>query len=405
MEWSLEEEPEAGLRLAGALWEFCCIRGHYGEGREWLEGAFARSGGSSPAARARALTGAGILDLLQCEYDRATVLLEEGLALYGELEDRRGIASALQSLGSIARERGHYTKAEALQGQSLALQRELGNEEGIARSLDGLGFAAWLQGDHARAWSLCSEALSLYRGIRDTEGIAWSLVNLGTAAGYQGDLGQATMLLEESLALSQEAGYKEGMAWSLNQLGIVAQRQGDHDQATALLDESLDLHIGLGDRWRAASVLEGLAASLRKQRQPERAGHHLGAARALREEISTPVPPCERPDHDRNVAALRASMGEGPFATVEAQGRTLKLAQVLAQRSQAALLPSPPTGLTAREVEVLRLVAGGRNDQHVAEQLFISPRTVHAHLRSIYKKLGVTTRTAATRYAVENGFV
>src|SRR5215212_3804471 len=143
--WSLGEEPEAGLRLAGALWEFCYMRGHYGEGREWLEGALARSGGSSPAFYAKALAGAGILDLLQCEYDRATALLEESLAIYKELEDGWGIGSALQSLGSIARERGRYAEAEALHNESLALQRELGNEEGIARSLDGLGFAAWLQ--------------------------------------------------------------------------------------------------------------------------------------------------------------------------------------------------------------------------------------------------------------------
>jgi DNA-binding NarL/FixJ family response regulator len=59
-------------------------------------------------------------------------------------------------------------------------------------------------------------------------------------------------------------------------------------------------------------------------------------------------------------------------------------------------------GLTTREAEVPRLVADGLNDPQVAEQLFISRRTVHAHLRSIYQKLGVTTRTAATRFALEN---
>jgi DNA-binding NarL/FixJ family response regulator len=54
---------------------------------------------------------------------------------------------------------------------------------------------------------------------------------------------------------------------------------------------------------------------------------------------------------------------------------------------------------------VLRLVAGGLNDPQVAEKLFISRRTVHAHMRSIYHKLGVTSRTAATRFAVEYGLV
>ncbi len=60
-----------------------------------------------------------------------------------------------------------------------------------------------------------------------------------------------------------------------------------------------------------------------------------------------------------------------------------------------------PTGLTAREVEVLRLLAQGLTDGQVAEQLVISPRTVNWHLTSIYSKLGVSSRCAATRYAME----
>jgi DNA-binding CsgD family transcriptional regulator len=64
-----------------------------------------------------------------------------------------------------------------------------------------------------------------------------------------------------------------------------------------------------------------------------------------------------------------------------------------------------PAGLTGREVEVLRLVAQGLTDGAVAEQLFISPRTVSQHLRSIYGKLAVSSRTAATRFAVQHGLV
>jgi DNA-binding NarL/FixJ family response regulator len=61
-----------------------------------------------------------------------------------------------------------------------------------------------------------------------------------------------------------------------------------------------------------------------------------------------------------------------------------------------------PAGLTQREVEVLRLVAQGLTDGAVAERLFISPRTVSQHLRSIYGKLAVSSRAAATRFAVEH---
>jgi DNA-binding CsgD family transcriptional regulator len=64
--------------------------------------------------------------------------------------------------------------------------------------------------------------------------------------------------------------------------------------------------------------------------------------------------------------------------------------------------PTYPDGLTAREVEVLRLVAQGLTDPQVAEQLVISPHTVNSHLKAIYGKIGVSSRNAATRYALEH---
>ena len=67
--------------------------------------------------------------------------------------------------------------------------------------------------------------------------------------------------------------------------------------------------------------------------------------------------------------------------------------------------PAYPAGLTAREVEVLRLVAEGLTDAKVAERLVLSRRTVQTHLSSIYSKLQVNTRSAATRFAVEHGLV
>ena len=99
----------------------------------------------------------------------------------------------------------------------------------------------------------------------------------------------------------------------------------------------------------------------------------------------------------------------------------MKLEQVLAESGRVAsfastpvgqpatttakTLPTSPAGLTAREVEVLRLVAQGLTDAQVAEQLVISPRTVNTHLTSIYNKLGVDSRTAATRFAVDHQLV
>ena len=82
------------------------------------------------------------------------------------------------------------------------------------------------------------------------------------------------------------------------------------------------------------------------------------------------------------------------------------LARLAALETRLAM-PQPramrPAGLTAREIEVLRLVTQGLTDAEVAEQLFVSPRTVGTHLTSIYNKLGVSSRMSAARRAAELG--
>lgn len=64
-----------------------------------------------------------------------------------------------------------------------------------------------------------------------------------------------------------------------------------------------------------------------------------------------------------------------------------------------------PDRLTSREVDVLKLVATGLTNREIAERLGLSSRTVDAHLRSVFAKIGVGSRSAATRYAVEHGVV
>lgn len=116
------------------------------------------------------------------------------------------------------------------------------------------------------------------------------------------------------------------------------------------------------------------------------------------------------------LAEMRAAMGEAEDARrllhdlrqicVRLGARpAIDRAEILAARiADAPTDASPyPAGLSAREVEVLRLVAQGLTNPRVAEQLYLSPRTVEQHLRSIYNKLGVSTRAAATRFAVSHG--
>jgi DNA-binding CsgD family transcriptional regulator len=67
--------------------------------------------------------------------------------------------------------------------------------------------------------------------------------------------------------------------------------------------------------------------------------------------------------------------------------------------------PAAVGGLTARECEVLRLVARGRSNREIAAELFITPRTVGTHVEHIYAKIGVSTRGAAALYALRTGVI
>ena len=137
----------------------------------------------------------------------------------------------------------------------------------------------------------------------------------------------------------------------------------------------------------------------------ERAVRLLGSAAAVLGTIGVPLMARLRSRHDDVLAETRWALG---VLASRPPGRTagaLSLGATVELVSPARSAPDPdaPEGLTARELEVLALVAEGRTDAEVAEQLVVSLRTVHAHLRSVYRKLDVHTRSAATRYAIEHG--
>jgi non-specific serine/threonine protein kinase len=331
LEWALDErQAETAMRLAGALWWFWYLHGHYREGRAWLNKVLVEGSGQRTLPRCKALIGAGGLAFLQCEYSSSEKLLNEGLALARELWDNESIATSLQLLGSVAREQGAYYRAIKLHEGSLAIWRELDNKRGVARSLNYIGFASWLNSNFDKTAMVCEQALGLFRTLGDKEGIVWSLLNLSAVMYYRQDYEQAVSLCQESAGLSREIGYKEGIAWSLNIWGNVARRQEQFVPGKIMLLESLGLHYELQDRWRVASVLESLASIAFEQQETERSVRLLGAAEALRASLGTPLPPVEHEDRDRYLKLARAALGEEKFTQLWLEGRTMPGEQVIA---------------------------------------------------------------------------
>ncbi len=267
------------------------------------------------------------------------------------------------------------------------------------------------QTDQARVPTLLEECLALSREIGFKEGIAASYWLSGQVALGQGDLVTARSLAEKSVALYKEMGHRHGSAESLPALGKVLVAEGDYAAARTKYEESLVISRELGEKWIIAACLLGLGEVVAAQQKLAWAAQLWGAAEALREAIGVPIPPVELADYERSLSAARVHLGERASAAAWVQGRAMTPEQALAAKGQkpaptptATMIPPPtyPDGLTAREVEVLRLVAKGFTDAQVAEALVLSPRTVHAHLSSVYSKLGITSRSAATRYAIEH---
>ena len=114
-----------------------------------------------------------------------------------------------------------------------------------------------------------------------------------------------------------------------------------------------------------------------------------------------------RPDTDRLLLRLKVAPGQPDFAALWLEGRLSSVEQAL-----NLIAPTPPEQdqhiaekLTAREISVLRLVADGLTNAEVAYRQGISRRTVDAHIRTIYGKLDVSSRSGATRFAVEHHLI
>jgi predicted ATPase/DNA-binding CsgD family transcriptional regulator len=370
-----EDSIRSGMQLAVALWPFWYTRGYLSEGRGWLESAIARSGPEPSTAKAAALNGAGYITLFQGDYGTARALLERGLAQY----------------------------------------RELGDDEGAASSLIYLGFVAVLsQQDLDTVPALEQEAVGLGPRLRDPLVVANLRLLSGLVALNQGNLERAVVLHRESLAMFREMHDTMGMGHCFNNLGFLALLRNDHEEAAGLLRENLRLARQSGYKLAIQYSFLGLGFAADSWNDPVRAARLWGATETMEETFGIKITPIARSamDYDARVTTARSHVGETAFQTAWSEGRAMSPEEAIDYALREPELPNDakplavyPAGLSAREVEVLRLVARGLTNARIAKELFISPRTVNAHMGSVYNKIGSHSRAQAARFASEHGLI
>ncbi len=393
---------------------------------------------------------------------------ERSVEIFRVINDRWGLAISLDFLGEEARERGHSELANALHEESLGLYRILGHDWGIALELSHFAQVSYSVGDFAEARLRLEEAVVMQRAVGDKSALAWSLDRLGDILLQENNVSQAEAAYRECFDLFREVEHRGGMAASLRKWGSLALKGGDPDLAWKLTTESLDLNRdlnyrqgiiddlvqmgsiaqfranflqarslyrealtrarALGDNNFISKCIEKLAELTAAQEDWEQAALLLGIA----DMFGTPNAETGRSpaaqQKSKTADIVRSHLGERTFETLYARGLAMPQADGIsvalhtdppAEQPTSKLHPVMQAGpnseisgdtdnqddLTKRELEVLKLMAEGLTDAQVADRLVLSTRTVQAHVRSIYSKLDIATRSAATRYAIRRGLV
>lgn len=321
---------ETALRLVGALALFWQLHGYLKEGWQWssaiLEdnGWKIENGNALPplnqplsAPLARALRGAASLCRQQDDGTLARAFCEQSIAIYRQLDDRKGLLRALNGLGEAILQQGDMQTAEEYFRQTLALAQELQYEHGVGIALLNLGETAYRQQDYSTARSFAEESLAVWRPRNDRRGIANALELLGQSMVRTGELEGANACYEEALAIRRDLGLKIGMATTIHELANLARLEKDYDAMQQNLKKCLLLFHELGNKRQVINCLTGLVAAAMVKCDWERAAQLAGILSSRRENDNGNVA--------NNIETIRAALGEAKFRTCWREAETMSL--------------------------------------------------------------------------------
>jgi predicted ATPase/DNA-binding CsgD family transcriptional regulator len=373
-DWALEhEDAEFALRLGGALWQFWRFRFFASSGQEWLQRALALGQDVSAPVLRKALFGAGSLAWAHGRYAEAEAMLTDSLAKYQEIDDPAAIGNVELALGRLAWDQGKQEEARRRFEEASRLFEQANDRSGLSHGLHGMGLVAYKDGDYQLSASYFQDALASWQSL----GFFWGLAccipgHLGEVARAEGHLSRAMTLYQECLTLNWLQRDYENVSWSLIGLAVILATDGE----------------------------------------AERAARMLGLVDQLQELIDAPLMPDVAGHYDDAMRLSIAALGAERFATARVTGAATDQAAGVAEALTLRRDEAEPTanlatslGLTAREQEVLRLLAAGNSNHDIARTLFLSPGTVKVHVTHILAKLGVTSRSAATDYAHRHNLI
>lgn len=287
--------------------------------------------------------------------------------------------------------------------------------------------AALLKDYELMTWSFYAEALPLFMTGRPAEAFERGEAAVSLARTMQdrplnfimtesfcpmlvaaGQLERAIELGEPVLAEARERGEMWARGYLLNGLCQARWRQGDTQLAEAMAREGAACKHALQDQSGLQAVLETLAWMTAGRGAHERAAMLLGCAEQVRQASGIQLPELyQRQQHDESVALATRALGKCAFDAAYQRGLVMPVDDALglaATGTQQQPSKPKPAGrdtaspLTRREQEIAGLIAEELTTREIAARLFLSERTVEAHVTHIFNKLGVNSRAQLTRW-------
>lgn len=358
------------------------------------------------------LVNVGNMSHLRGKLLTAYFLYQKARDIYQGINDRWGQLACLHGMGNVQRLQGKFVEAQQQLDACLNVAAALGSRGGRVQALWELGRLALAQEDITEATRFFKEGLSIARELKHPGSIAHTLQGLADATCMRGGCETAKHYYEQCQSIAQQTGDKVLTVSNLCRLGWIATEQKTYPQAAIFIRQAIQLAWEIGDMVGLATALGTFAWLCGQLNLLERAAQFLGSANRLYTMFNAAPFILPQIPYATYKAWLAERVGETAFHENWMVGQSMTLKQTFGMIAQIHIVgeqpaepakqhASYPAGLTMREAEVLCLVAQGLTDVRIAQQLVLSPRTVNTHLRSIYAKLGVSSRSAATRLAVE----
>ncbi len=410
------DSAEPGLRLAAGLRWFCYMRGHSVEVIEALGAMLERPDARRPTRYlARALSASSHL-LNHFGRDPAIpAMATEAITIARGLADDALAADALAALNWFRFQQGDLAAALARADEAVGLARAAGDPHLITATVGHRAVFKSEAGDLDAALADQQEILSLSRATGDNYVLALTLANLGIDKLAAGEVQAALAHLQDALKVTEDHGYQHLSAGVRENLGFACLMDADVAGARRLLIGVLEAARATGEKTYVHGALLGLALAAGADADPTVAATLHGAADHEYEQAGRAFEAIESGLRASDHARLADVLGQAAFDAAYQRGRFLSQADAIALAFAAALPgpgpaaagPVPPDGsavpLSAREREILALLAGGATDAQIAGQLFLSVNTVRSHLERIRDKTGARRRAELARYASEAG--